>query len=162
MRNAVRDTGKSFSGVIHFAALKAVGESVSKPLDYYENNILGLINLLKVCVEFDIRDFVFSSSSTVYGLGNPPYKEDSPTGMNITNPYGQTKYMCEIILKDFQYANPTFRVLSLRYFNPVGAHKSGRIGEDPHGIVRIYTCIAIHSVRIRHFISFLLTNLLML
>lgn len=119
--------------VIHFAAYKAVGESVLKPLMYYENNLGSLINVLKCMVKFGVKNLVFSSSATVYG--NPqsvPIYEDFPT--QVTNPYGRTKLMIEEILYDFTKVNPDFRVALLRYFNPIGAHESGLIGEDPNGI----------------------------
>lgn len=119
--------------VVHFAGLKAVGESVEKPLAYYENNINGTFVLLKVMQEFGCKTIVFSSSATVYGMHNPvPYVEGMPT--SATNPYGYTKVMIEQILHDICAADPEFRVVALRYFNPIGAHKSGLIGEDPNGI----------------------------
>lgn len=120
--------------VIHFAGLKAVGESVAKPLEYYHNNITGTLMLCDVMREHGVKNIVFSSSATVYG--NPafiPITEDCPKG-TITNPYGQTKGMLEQILTDFHTADPEWNVVLLRYFNPIGAHKSGRIGEDPKGI----------------------------
>lgn len=126
---------EKFDAVIHLAALKAVGESVAKPIDYYTNNIVGSLNLIKLCKKYDVKKFVFSSSATVYG--NPeklPLTEDCSTGPGITNPYGQTKYMVEQILKDVAKSDPTWQIILLRYFNPVGAHASGRIGEDPAGI----------------------------
>ena len=119
--------------VIHFAALKAVGESVAKPLEYYNNNLIGTLNLLQVMKEHKVNKFVFSSSATVYG--NPkanPITEDFE--LSTTNPYGTTKLMIEDILRDITHANPDFNVAILRYFNPVGAHKSGLIGEAPSGI----------------------------
>ncbi|MBO4356261.1 MAG: UDP-glucose 4-epimerase GalE [Clostridia bacterium] len=119
--------------VIHFAGLKAVGESVSKPIEYYSNNIIGTLKLVEVMREFGCNKIVFSSSATVYGMNNiAPYTEDMPT--SATNPYGQTKFMQEIMLKDIAHANPDFSVALLRYFNPIGAHESGLIGEDPNGI----------------------------
>lgn len=119
--------------VIHFAALKAVGESVELPMKYYENNISGTINLCKVMQEFNVTKFVFSSSATVYGVTDKmPLTEDSPTG--ATNPYGWTKLMMEQILTDIANANNNWSVAILRYFNPVGAHESGIIGESPSGI----------------------------
>ena len=127
-------TQEQIEAVIHFAGLKAVGESVAKPLAYYRNNITGTLNLCEVMQEFDVRNIVFSSSATVYG--NPafvPITEDCPKG-EITNPYGQTKAMLEQILVDVQVADPRRNVVFLRYFNPIGAHESGRIGEDPKGI----------------------------
>ena len=120
--------------VIHCAALKAVGESVRKPLEYYHNNITGTLTLMKVMREVGVKNIVFSSSATVYG--NPetmPITEDCPKGQ-CTNPYGWTKSMMEQIMTDVQAADPEWNVVLLRYFNPVGAHESGRIGEDPKGI----------------------------
>lgn len=120
-------------GVIHFAALKAVGESVQKPLTYYANNLHGLLTLLKVMTNFDCENFVFSSSATVYHPDNPiPYLEEMPLGS--TSPYGWTKYMSEQILRDVEVSNTNWTIANLRYFNPVGAHPSGLIGEDPRGI----------------------------
>lgn len=122
------------SDVIHFAGLKAVGESVSLPLMYYQNNLDSTLSLLEVMLEYNVKNLVFSSSATVYGEDNlPPYTEDMPTGKS-TNPYGTTKVMIEWILKDVQYANPSLNIAILRYFNPIGAHASGLIGEDPQGI----------------------------
>lgn len=119
---------------IHFAGLKAVGESVKKPLEYYDNNIGGTIALCEVMREYGCKKIVFSSSATVYGSSNiSPLKEDMKTG-GTTNPYGTTKYMIEIILEDFHKGDNEWGVTLLRYFNPIGAHKSGRIGENPNGI----------------------------
>ena len=119
--------------VIHFAGLKAVGESVAKPYEYYSNNIISTLMLFKVMKEFGCNALVFSSSATVYGMNNKaPYTEDLPT--SATNPYGQTKFMQEIILSDIAKAHPDFSVALLRYFNPIGAHESGYLGEDPNGI----------------------------
>ena len=121
--------------VIHFAGLKAVGESVEKPLVYYENNVCGTNNLLKVMKEFGVKKFVFSSSATVYGEPDKmPVTEDMQTGVGITNPYGRSKYMIEEILKDLFISDNSWKIAILRYFNPVGAHESGMIGEDPEGI----------------------------
>lgn len=120
--------------VIHFAGLKAVGESVSKPLEYYENNIGGTLNLCKAMRENGCKNIIFSSSATVYG--DPafiPITEECPKGV-CTNPYGWTKHMLEQILTDFHTADQEWNVILLRYFNPIGAHKSGLIGEDPKGI----------------------------
>jgi UDP-glucose 4-epimerase len=118
--------------VIHFAGLKAVGESVAQPLRYYHNNITGTVTLLEVMTEHGVRDLVFSSSATVYGEpASVPIREDFPR--SATNPYGRTKLMIEQILADLHVADPTWNVALLRYFNPVGAHESGRIGEDPQG-----------------------------
>ena len=120
--------------VIHFAGLKAVGESVEKPLFYYENNVSGTLSLCKAMTEAEVNNLVFSSSATVYGdPATVPIDESFPTG-GTTNPYGTSKYMIERILMDWQKSNPQQNVALLRYFNPVGAHKSGLIGEDPNGI----------------------------
>ena len=127
-------TDEQIGAVIHFAGLKAVGESVEKPLMYYDNNINGTITLLETMAEHNVVKLVFSSSATVYGNAKPPYSEESPTGVGITNPYGQTKFMTEQIMKDIAKANPKVEFTALRYFNPVGAHESGMIGEDPNGI----------------------------
>jgi UDP-glucose 4-epimerase len=119
--------------VIHFAALKAVGDSVKKPLEYYDNNINGLLSLLKICEEFSCQKFVFSSSATVYHPDNPiPYVENMLLGS--TSPYGWTKCMSEQILRDLEISSLHLSVAYLRYFNPVGAHESGLIGEDPMGV----------------------------
>ena len=119
---------------IHFAGLKAVGESCREPLMYYDNNIGGTLALCEVMAEYNCKKIVFSSSATVYGMNNvSPLKEDMKTG-GTTNPYGTTKYMIEIILDDFHKADNEWAVTLLRYFNPIGAHKSGRIGENPNGI----------------------------
>ena len=124
---------EKFDSVIHFAGLKAVGESVEKPLMYYENNLISTINLLDLMKEYNVKKIVFSSSATVYG--NPkslPIKEDFP--LSTTNPYGTTKLMIETILKDLYNADNSFDITILRYFNPIGADKSGLLGEDPNGI----------------------------
>lgn len=119
--------------VIHFAGLKAVGESVSMPLEYYHNNITGTLNIVRAMKEYECKNMVFSSSATVYGMNNPiPFKEDFPT--SATNPYGYTKVMIEQILIDLCSAFSDWSVMLLRYFNPIGAHKSGLIGENPNGI----------------------------
>lgn len=119
--------------VIHFAALKAVGESVQKPLDYYNNNLVNTITVLELMREFNVDKFVFSSSATVYGSPKScPIKEDFP--LSTTNPYGNTKLMIEDILRDICKVNKDFNVAILRYFNPIGAHESGKIGEEPNGI----------------------------
>lgn len=121
--------------VIHFAGLKAVAESVEKPLTYYENNITGTLNLLKCMQRHSVKKILFSSSATVYGEQDKSgYDESMQTGINLTNPYGRTKYMLEEILKDVSKSNPEFHVTILRYFNPIGNHPSGIIGEDPNGI----------------------------
>jgi len=120
------------SAVIHFAGLKAVGESVAKPLEYYENNFAGTMILLQVMQDFGVKRIVFSSSATVYGdPESVPIREDFPTG-GTTNPYGTSKYMVERMLADLSEADPSWSIIVLRYFNPVGAHKSGLIGEDPN------------------------------
>ena len=122
---------ESIEAVIHFAGLKAVGESCEKPLEYYDNNVYGTVNLLQVMRAFDCKKFVFSSSATVYGGDNiSPLKEDMKTG-GVTNPYGRTKLMIENILADLYASDDTWSIERLRYFNPIGAHESGRIGEDP-------------------------------
>ena len=122
-----------FDACIHFAGLKAVGESVSKPLEYYKNNLLSTITLVECMREHGCRSIIFSSSATVYGdPASLPIKEDFP--LSTTNPYGTTKLMIERILRDFQFANKDYSVTLLRYFNPIGAHPSGIIGEDPNGI----------------------------
>lgn len=119
--------------VIHFAGLKAVGESVQKPVEYYHNNITGTLMLITAMREAEVKKIVFSSSATVYGMYNKaPYVEDMPT--SATNPYGYTKVMIEQILKDVYVSDNEWSVSLLRYFNPIGAHKSGLIGEDPNGI----------------------------
>lgn len=119
--------------VIHFAAHKAVGESVAEPLSYYHNNVTGTLSVLDAMAQAQVRHIVLSSSATVYGEhGVPPMSEDAP--LSATNPYGQTKVMMEQIIRDVAHANPTLRYAMLRYFNPVGAHPSGLIGEHPRGI----------------------------
>lgn len=120
-------------GVIHFAGYKAVGESVAEPLKYYMNNVGSTMILAKVCQKYNVNKFVFSSSATVYGVNQVPFKEDMEL-LPTTNPYGESKAMSERILMDVARANPKFAVSILRYFNPVGAHESGLIGEDPNGI----------------------------
>ena len=122
-----------FDAVIHFAGLKAVGESVEQPLRYYENNVGGTVNLLECMEEYVVKRIVFSSSATVYGVQeSPKYVESMKTGGEISSPYGKTKYMIEEILKDTATADPEFSATILRYFNPVGAHPSGLLGEDPN------------------------------
>ena len=119
--------------VINFAGLKAVGESCEKPIEYYDNNIYGLIKLVYAMRKFNVKNLVFSSSATVYGKPKSvPIKEDFP--LSTSNPYGSTKLFIEYILKDLYKADPTFNIAILRYFNPIGAHESGLIGEDPKGI----------------------------
>lgn len=120
-------------GVIHFAGHKAVGESVQQPLEYYRNNVLSTIVLAKLCLKYDVGKFVFSSSATVYGDNEVPFTETMPL-LPTTNPYGESKAMSERILTDASRANAGFAVAILRYFNPVGAHESGLIGESPNGI----------------------------
>ncbi|MFC4409980.1 UDP-glucose 4-epimerase GalE [Chungangia koreensis] len=122
-----------FDGVIHFAGLKAVGESVEKPLKYYYNNIVSTMVLTKACQKYNVNRFVFSSSATVYGDNKVPF-EESMDLLPTTNPYGETKAMSERILTDVAKANSAFSVSLLRYFNPIGAHESGLIGEAPNGI----------------------------
>lgn len=125
----------NFKTVIHFAGLKAVGESVEQPLKYYENNVGGTINLLECMQEYGVHNIIFSSSATVYGEQEEVRcAENMETGRNLTNPYGRTKYMIEEILQDTAKADPELRVTILRYFNPIGAHPSGLLGEDPNDI----------------------------
>ena len=125
--------GARYDAVIHFAGLKAVGESVQKPLEYYHNNLTGTLVLLEAMRAHGVKLLVFSSSATVYGVPETvPLHEDAP--LNATNPYGQTKLMIEQMLRDLDAAGPGWGIALLRYFNPVGAHSSGRIGEDPNGI----------------------------
>ena len=121
------------TGVVHFAGLKAVGESVQKPLEYYRNNLDSALTVLEVMRAHDCRRFVFSSSATVYGDQPAPLTETQETG-HCSNPYGWTKYMIEVMLQTAAAADPALSVVLLRYFNPIGAHPSGRIGEDPSGI----------------------------
>ncbi|RQW64796.1 UDP-glucose 4-epimerase GalE [Vibrio viridaestus] len=141
VRGDVRDkallveTMKRFSinAVIHFAGLKAVGESVAKPLEYYDNNVNGTLVLVDAMREAGVKSIIFSSSATVYGdPASAPILESFPTG--ATNPYGRSKLMVEECLTDFQKANPDWSIVLLRYFNPVGAHPTGKLGEDPQGI----------------------------
>ncbi|TCI01525.1 UDP-glucose 4-epimerase GalE [Corallincola luteus] len=121
------------SAVVHFAGLKAVGESVQKPLSYYMNNVTGTIVLCEVMAEFGVKNLVFSSSATVYGdPASVPIREDFPT--SATNPYGRSKLMVEEILRDLYVSDNSWNIALLRYFNPVGAHESGLIGEDPNGL----------------------------
>lgn len=121
------------NSVIHFAGSKAVGESVSKPVMYYDNNLISTISLIEVMNEFNCKNLVFSSSATVYGIPDKlPLKEDYP--LSAINPYGQTKLMIEQILKDLYNSDKTWNIVILRYFNPIGAHESGLIGEEPNGI----------------------------
>ncbi|HEL1907272.1 TPA: UDP-glucose 4-epimerase GalE [Streptococcus suis] len=124
---------ENIEAAIHFAGYKAVGESVAKPIMYYENNIMSTLALVEVMTEFSVKKIVFSSSATVYGLNNPsPLVETMPT--SATNPYGYTKVMLEQILRDVEVADKEWSIALLRYFNPIGAHESGLIGEDPAGI----------------------------
>lgn len=125
---------EKIDSVIHFAGLKAVGESVHKPLEYFDNNVNGTLVLLEVMRDNGCKKIVFSSSATVYGMNNiSPLTEDMEVG-GVTNPYGRTKYMIECILKDLYTSDNTWSICLLRYFNPIGAHKSGTMGEDPNGI----------------------------
>ncbi len=123
----------NIEAVIHFAGLKAVGESVAKPMMYYDNNLISTINLIEIMNEFGVKKIVFSSSATVYGVATEmPLKEGMPTG--AINPYGRTKLFIEEMLRDLYVADNSWSIALLRYFNPIGAHKSGTIGEDPKGI----------------------------
>ena len=132
--NADGASGKTIDAVIHFAGLKAVGESVSKPIEYYRNNIAGTLNLCDEMRAHGVKNIIFSSSATVYGEpAEIPITENCPKGV-CTNPYGWTKHMLEQILTDIHTSDPEWNVVLLRYFNPIGAHKSGLIGEDPKGI----------------------------
>ena len=135
-RKALDDIFKTHSplSVIHFAGLKAVGESVEKPQKYYSNNVKGSLYLLDVMRAHEVKSLIFSSSATVYNVDNiSPFTEDMPTGQ-VSNPYGRTKYMVEEMMKDIVASDPALSITILRYFNPVGAHDSGLIGEDPQGI----------------------------
>lgn len=135
-RSCLRDlfAQHNITAVIHFAGLKAVGESTRMPLEYYQNNVTGTLVLLEEMREAGINQFIFSSSATVYGADAPvPYVETTQIG-GTTSPYGTSKLMVELILRDYAKANPDLSVIALRYFNPVGAHESGQIGEDPNGI----------------------------
>ena len=124
---------ENFDAVIHFAGLKAVGESCRKPLEYFDNNITGTLNLLKAMRKYGVKNLVFSSSATVYGLPKTvPITEDFP--LSVSNPYGRTKLMIEDMLRDIYKADDSWNIALLRYFNPIGAHESGEIGEDPNGI----------------------------
>jgi len=128
-------TTYDIDSVIHFAGLKAVGESVAKPLEYYDNNLVSTMTLLEAMREHNVKQLVFSSSATVYGSPSElPLRETSTVGVGLTNPYGKTKYMIEQIIQDYCAADPAFEATILRYFNPIGAHQSGQIGEDPNGI----------------------------
>ena len=128
-------TTYDIDSVIHFAGLKAVGESVAKPLEYYDNNLVSTLALLEAMRKYSVKQLVFSSSATVYGSPSElPLRETSTVGVGLTNPYGKTKYMIEQIIQDYCAADPTFEATILRYFNPIGAHQSGQIGEDPNGI----------------------------
>ena len=128
-------TTYSIDSVIHFAGLKAVGESVAKPLEYYDNNLVSTLALLEAMRKHSVKQLVFSSSATVYGSPSElPLRETSTVGVGLTNPYGKTKYMIEQIIQDYCAADPAFEATILRYFNPIGAHQSGQIGEDPNGI----------------------------
>src|SRR5690606_38665452 len=125
--------GHDFAGVIHFAALKAVGESTQIPLQYYKNNLMSTINLCEVMAEFNVKNIVFSSSATVYDMSNTmPVNEEGKLG--AINPYGRTKLFIEEILRDVYQSDEEWKITLLRYFNPVGAHESGLIGESPNGI----------------------------
>ncbi len=124
---------EKIDGVIHFAGLKAVGESCEIPLEYFNNNMVGTLNLLKIMQKYDVKKLVFSSSATVYGKPKTvPITEDFP--LSVSNPYGRTKLMTEDMLRDIAKADDSWDIALLRYFNPIGAHESGKIGEDPNGI----------------------------
>ena len=148
-------SGRQIDCCIHFAGLKAVGESVSKPLEYYENNIGGTLTLLKVLKEIGCYNLIFSSSATVYGTPKfVPITEDCPKGI-CTNPYGWTKSMIEQMLQDLQNAEPKWNIVILRYFNPIGAHPSGIIGETPNGVpnnLMPYITQVAHGIREKLFV----------
>jgi len=140
--------GKAIDAVVHFAAFKAVGESTAKPLDYYANNIGGLLTLARTMVDHGCKTLVFSSSATVYGRPESlPLREDA--ALSATNPYGATKLIGENILRDVELADPQWRIALLRYFNPVGAHESGTIGEDPRGTPKTRSHAPLRSVALR-------------
>uniref|UniRef100_A0AC34R3J9 UDP-glucose 4-epimerase n=1 Tax=Panagrolaimus sp. JU765 TaxID=591449 RepID=A0AC34R3J9_9BILA len=126
---------EKFDAVVHIAAFKAVGESSLQPIKYYINNVIGSINVISLCRKYNVKTFVFSSSTAVYGLPTElPLTETASTGVRTTNPYGRTKHMIEQVLKDLSAAESGWNIIFLRYFNVVGAHPSGKIGEDPQGI----------------------------
>lgn len=162
IKGDIRDTAKleetftkyKIDSVIHFAGLKAVGASVEQPLEYYDNNVLGTLRLLEVMKKFHCKKIVFSSSATVYGdPASTPILENFPVGAT-TNPYGTSKYMIERILEDLYISDNSFKIVILRYFNPVGAHESGTIGEDPNGIPNnLMPFIAQTAVGKREFLS---------
>ncbi|MGC5248923.1 UDP-glucose 4-epimerase GalE [Gordonia sp. DT219] len=131
---AIADTGP-FDAIIHLAARKAIGESVAKPLEYYFNNINSTLVMLEMLSRFDIPTFLFSGTGTVYSeQADLPFVETSRTSIDLPNPYSKSKRICEEIMRDYSLTEPDKRLIGLRYFNPIGAHPSGRIGEDPHGI----------------------------
>jgi len=134
MEAVFKGAAAPFAACIHFAGLKAVGESTKLPLKYYHNNLTGTFFLVELMQQYGCKKIVFSSSATVYGTASSPLTEASQVGVGVTNPYGRTKYFLEEILRDTTTADPEFGVILLRYFNPVGAHESGTIGEDPQGI----------------------------
>ena len=136
-KNSLKKVSSDFKTIdicIHFAGLKSVSESVKDPILYYNTNIISTINLLEFMKIVNCQKMIFSSSATVYGNTKSPLSEDSTSGIGITNPYGKTKYMIEEILKDYVISNQNFSVICLRYFNPIGAHESGLIGENPKSI----------------------------
>jgi len=120
------------TAVIHFAALKAVGESIASPLQYYDNNICGTMNLLEIMNKHNCKKIIFSSSATVYGENTYPVTEESPVGNRLINPHGKTKYMIEQILSDLYNSDKSWSITILRYFNPIGAHPEGLLGENPN------------------------------
>lgn len=130
LEKLIKESG--YDAVIHFAALKSVGESVTDPVRYYANNVGGTISLLRAISGSAVKKVIFSSSATVYGDSPVPYTESTPRSPE--NPYGNTKYVCELLMEDFAVAYPEIAMIALRYFNPIGAHPSGEIGEDPNGI----------------------------
>ena len=131
------EEGAPIGGCIHFAAYKAVGESIREPLKYYSNNVGGSVALLQVLASRGCKRLVFSSSCTVYGGAPSPVTESSSVGVGITNAYAQTKYTVEQMLRHVHGADASWQIALLRYFNPVGAHESGKLGEDPRGVLKL-------------------------
>lgn len=140
------------SGVIHLAAHKAVAESFKKPLDYYENNVSGVVQVCRTLAEFGIKNLVFSSSATVYGEladnGGRLFEQqcDNSGAVGLTNPYGRTKWMCEAILSDLAFSDPEWSIIALRYFNPIGCDESGVLGEDPRGAANNLMSIVVRTM----------------
>ena len=138
----------NIDGVIHLAGYKSVNDSINSPIDYYNNNLVSTLDLLQVMEKYNCFNLIFSSSSTVYGNNKPPFKETDKIGDGITNPYGKTKYMIELILMDVCNSNCKWNITSLRYFNPVGNHHSGLLGDDPNkpnNLMPILVNVALHN-----------------